>query len=222
VIRDLHGRVSIRSQRGRVYLDMSGTSADHKNLPNAPDDLRGAADRLPPSKRCDVRYFARKLTLMPPTGSSGPPWRWHLLSDVNAGRVRHPDGEADRRSRHKGRAAGTQARTIQLPQAPSAWIRAGDRHQPWIIGVPRTPADGHAGGTPRQNRPPLRSSKRLPGTSVSLLGITLSDGRGPGERAQSRRSVSSKAVIWLVAVATQISMFCHGEAGCEIGLRRMR
>jgi len=58
------------------------------------------------------------------------------LSDVNAGRVRHPDGEADRRSRHKGRAAGTQARTIQLPQAPSAWIRAGDRHQPWIIGVP--------------------------------------------------------------------------------------
>jgi hypothetical protein len=109
------------------------------------------------------------------------------LSDVNAGRVRHPDGEADRRSRHKGRAAGTQARTIQLPQAPSAWIRAGDRHQPWIIGVPRTPADGHAGGMPRQNRPPLRSSKRLPRTSVSLPGITLSDGRGPGERAQSRR-----------------------------------
>ena len=33
--------------------------------------------------------------------------------------VRHPDGEADRRSRRKGRAAGTQARTIQLPQAPS-------------------------------------------------------------------------------------------------------
>jgi len=29
-------------------------------------------------------------------------------------------------------------------------------------------------------------------------------------------------VIWLVAVAAQISMFCHGEAGCEIGLRRMR
>ena len=61
------------------------------------------------------------------------------LSDVNAGRVCHLDGEADRRSRRKGRAAGTQARTIQLPQGPSAWIRAGDRHQPWIIGVPPHP-----------------------------------------------------------------------------------
>jgi hypothetical protein len=27
----------------------------------------------------------------------------------------------------------------------SAWIRAGDRRQSWIIGVPRTLADGHAG-----------------------------------------------------------------------------
>jgi hypothetical protein len=52
--------------------------------------------------------------------------------------------------------------------------------------------------------------------------ITLRDRTGHGERAQFRRSVSSKAVIWLVAVAAQISMFCHGEAGCEIGLRRMR
>jgi hypothetical protein len=34
--------------------------------------------------------------------------------------------------------------------------------------------------------------------------------------------VSSKAVISLVAVAAQISMFCHGEVGREIGLRRMR
>jgi hypothetical protein len=39
--------------------------------------------------------------------------------------------------------------------------------------------------TPRQSRhrPPLRSSKRLPGTSVSLPGITLSDKGGQGERA---------------------------------------
>jgi hypothetical protein len=43
-------------------------------------------------------------------------------------------------------------------------------------------------GTPRQNRPPLRSSKRLPGTSVSLPGITLSDEAGQGERARTRRS----------------------------------
>jgi len=73
-----------------------------------------------------------------------------------------------------------------MPQAPRTWIRAGDRRQPRIIGVPRTPAAGHAGGTPRQNRPSLRSSKRLPGTSVSLPGITLSDERGQGERARTR------------------------------------
>jgi len=78
-----------------------------------------------------------------------------------------------------------------MPQAPRTWIRAGDRRQPGIIGVPRTPAAGHAGGTPRQNRPPLRSSKRLPGTSVSLPGITLSDKGGQdkggqGERARTR------------------------------------
>jgi hypothetical protein len=42
--------------------------------------------------------------------------------------------------------------------------------------------------TPRQSRPPLRSSKRLPGTSVSLPGITLSDKGGQGERAHCRRS----------------------------------
>ena len=41
--------------------------------------------------------------------------------------------------------------------------------------------------TPQQNRPPLRSSKRLPGTSVSLPGITLSDKGGQGERAHCRR-----------------------------------
>ena len=73
-----------------------------------------------------------------------------------------------------------------MPQAPRTWIRAGDRRQPRIIGVPRTPAADRAGGTPRQNRPSLRSSKRLPGTSVSLPGITLSDERGQGERARTR------------------------------------
>jgi hypothetical protein len=33
---------------------------------------------------------------------------------------------------------GNLARTIQMPQAPRTWIRAGDRRQPRIIGVPRT------------------------------------------------------------------------------------
>ena len=62
-----------------------------------------------------------------------------------------------------------------------------DRHQPWIIGVPRTPAEGRAGE--RRGGADGRGAavKRLPGTSVSLPGITLSDEGGQGERAQSRR-----------------------------------
>jgi len=47
---------------------------------------------------------------------------------------------------------------------------------------------GVSARTPRQSRPPLRSSKRLPETSVSLPGITLSDKGGQGERAHCRRS----------------------------------
>jgi hypothetical protein len=47
---------------------MSGTSAEHKTLPNAPHNLPGPADRLPPSEHRNVRYLARKLTLMPPIG----------------------------------------------------------------------------------------------------------------------------------------------------------
>ena len=50
--------------------------------------------------------------------------------------------------------------------------------------------------TPRQSRPPLRSSKRLPGTSVSLPGITLSDKGGQGERAHCRRSGRSGALSY--------------------------
>lgn len=132
------------------------------------------------------RRLRRELTILPPTGSSGSTWRWHLCRQVHAGRG-FVILTAKRIASHGARrAAGTQARTIQLPQAPWTWIRAGDRHQLWIIGVPCIPADGHVGGTLRQSRPPLRSSKRLPGTSVSLPGITLSDEGGSGERARTR------------------------------------
>jgi len=105
------------------------------------------SDRLLNLRTSAWSYFRTRLTYTlqahaaTPTHAADRVFRTAMvlapLSDVNAGRVRHPDGEADRRSRHKGRAAGTQARTIQLPQAPWTWIRAGDR-QPWIIGVPRT------------------------------------------------------------------------------------
>jgi hypothetical protein len=132
-----------------------------------------------------VTALEANCPLLPPTGSSRPPWHWHLCPQVHAGRGRHPDGEADRRLRRKGRAAGTQARTIHLPQAPWTWIRAGDNHQPWIIGVPRIRQTAMPGNS-AQSRPPLRSSKRLPGTSVSIPGITLSDEGSQGERARTR------------------------------------
>jgi hypothetical protein len=78
-----------------------------------------------------------------------------------------------------------------MPQAPRTWIRAGDRRQPGSSACPH-PGSRPCRGTPRQNRPPLRSSKRLPGTSISLPGITLSDEGGQGERARTRRSYLSR------------------------------
>ena len=54
--------------------------------------------------------------------------------------------------------------------------------------MPRTPGRRPCRRTPRQSRPPLRSSERLPETSVSLPGITLSDKGGQGEHAHCRRS----------------------------------
>jgi hypothetical protein len=89
------------------------------------------------------------------------------------------DAEGQRREpgQYDPDAAGAQELDPGRRQAPAR-----------IIVVPHTLAAGHAGGTPRQNRPPLRSSKRLPGTSVSLPGITLSDEGGQGERARTRRS----------------------------------
>ena len=91
---------------------------------------------------------------------------------------------------HAQRASGGNAgQDDPAPQAPWTWIRAGDRHQRWIIGVPRTPGRRPCRRTPRQSRPPPCSSERLPETSVSLPGITLSDKGGQGERAHCRRSV---------------------------------
>ena len=124
------------------------------------------------------------------------------LSDVNAGRVCHLDAEADRRSRGKGRAAGTQARTIQLPQAPSAWIRAGDRHQPWIIGVPRTLADGQAGERRGRTARHCAAVNGCLGTSVSLPGITLSD-------EEVRENALGPAVNW----SPNLGVFAVSAAG---------
>ena len=101
--------------------------------------------------------------------------------------VRHPDGEADRRSRAKGerreRRAGRSSCRRRLERGSGRTAPALDHRRASHPG--RRPCRR----TPRQSRPPLRSSERLPETSVSLPGITLSDKGGQGERAHCRRSV---------------------------------
>ena len=60
--------------------------------------------------------------------------------------VRHPGGEADRRSRAKGERRERRAGRSSCRWRPGRGSGPRDRHQPWIIGVPsHPPADGHAG-----------------------------------------------------------------------------
>lgn len=97
------------------------------------------------------------------------------LDDVSSGRPRR-----------KGQQWGLKDKTIRMPQVPRTWIRTEDRRQPRIIGLPRTwqtamPEDTAAEPTAG------RSGKRLPETSISLSGITLSDEGGREECARSRR-----------------------------------
>ena len=106
--------------------------------------------------------------------------------------VRHPDGETDRRSRRRGRAAGTPARTIRMPPVSSIWI-PGRR---WALApdhpAGRNPAGGHArerrGGAGRHG-PGHQGAGRCgcPERPSSCSGITLSDEGGQGERARTRR-----------------------------------
>ena len=134
--------------------------------------------------------FRDALFCMPPTGSSGLSWRWHLRPRVHAAWVGHPDGETDRRSRRRGRAAGIPARTIRVPPVSSIWIRPGDRHQPRVIqraGPGRRPCPG----TPRRSRPPQprppgRRRMRLPGALIFLFRHHAERREVRGERALTR------------------------------------
>ena len=87
-------------------------------------------------------------------------------------RVRHRDGEADRRSRRSGRAAGTRARTIGMPPVSSRWIPV--RRQASAPGASSGPDHGWRScpGTPRRSRPPPsppgRRKMRLIGASAYL------------------------------------------------------
>ena len=107
---------------------------------------------------------------MPPTGSSGLPWRWRFRPQVHAGRVRHPDAQTDRRAHRRGRAVGTPAGTIRMPPVSRSGSRAADGHQSRIIQRARTRqarARECRGGT--GCRSPGRRPMRPPGSPIFLF-----------------------------------------------------
>jgi hypothetical protein len=111
---------------------------------------------------------------MPPTGSPdchgvGTSVRRCMLHGV-----RHPDREADHRSRRSGRAAGTAARMIRVPPVSSIWIQSGDGHRPSGVSSGSDPGMRPCLGTPRRSRLPRprpsgHRRMRMPGASVSLF-----------------------------------------------------
>ena len=129
---------------------------------------------------------------LPPTGSSGLPWRWRFRPQVHAGRVRHPDGQTDRRPRRRGRAVGTPARTIRMPPVSRSGSRAADGHQSRIIQRARTRqarARECRGGTGCRS-PGRQGAGRCgrPDRPSSYSGITLSDEGGLKGTHATRRS----------------------------------
>jgi hypothetical protein len=137
----------------------------------------------------------RGRPLMPPTGSSGLPWRWHPRPSCMPRGGHHPGGEVDRWSRCRERAAGTPAGTsgcrrgsrtgsrmagtsadcLETPRQSGAGegIRAGEGHQPEIIQRAEASADGQPserrGRVGRVRSRSLGHRKmRLPGASVCV------------------------------------------------------
>ncbi len=123
----------------------------------------------------DVSISPGQLTLMPPTGS--PRIAMALASPSASARrigVRHPDGETDRRSRRRGRAAGTPARTVRMPPMSSIWIPGPEMGTSPGSSSGLEPGRRPNPGTPQRSRPPRprppgRRRMRLPGTSASLF-----------------------------------------------------
>ena len=91
---------------------------------------------------------------------------------------------------HAQRASGGNAGQDEIAAAGALDVDPGRRQAPALDHRRAShPGRRPCRRTPQQSRPPLCSSRRLPETSVSLPGITLSDKGGQGERAHCRRSV---------------------------------
>jgi hypothetical protein len=103
--------------------------------------------------------------VMPPTGSSGLPWRWHPRPSCMLRGARHPGGEADRWSRCRGRAAGTPAGTSGCPPGLEDVLRDG-RDVGRVPGDPRQSGarEGHQPGIIQQGP----GSGRWPAPRASL------------------------------------------------------
>jgi hypothetical protein len=104
------------------------------------------------------------------------------------------DVEADRRSRRRGERREFRPGRSSCRRRPGPCIRAGDRRQPWIIGL--TPHPGRRPCRERRNGADRHCAvvNGCPVTSVSLSGVTRSDEGGRGERAQCRRSALEQSL----------------------------
>ena len=111
---------------------------------------------------------------MPPTGSPDCRRAGTSVRRCMPHGVRHPDGETDRRSRRRGQAAGTPARTIRMPPVSSIWNPGPEMGtSPGSSSEPE-PGRRPCPGPPRRNRPPRprppgRRRMRPPGASIFLF-----------------------------------------------------
>jgi hypothetical protein len=120
--------------------------------------------------------FCRRQGLPDCHGAGAP------VRKVHAGRVRHPDGQTDRRPRRRGRAAGTPAGTIRMPpvsrsgSGPQMDASPGSSSGP----EPGGPVPGKAEAEPGCRSPGRQGAGRCgrPDRPSSYSGITLSDEGG--------------------------------------------
>jgi hypothetical protein len=133
--------------------------------------------------------------------------------------VRHPDREADHRSRRSGRAAGTAATMIRVPPVSSIWIQSGDGHRPSGVSSGSDPGRRPCLGTPRRSRLPRprpsgHRRMRMPGASISLF-RHHAERRGRSGRTPAYPPICHRTVPSVrSAEGAQNGIFCRVLAIC--------
>jgi hypothetical protein len=142
--------------------------------------------------------------LLPPTGSPDCRRAGTSVRRCMPHGVRHPDGETDRRSRRRGQAAGTPARTIRMPPVSSIWNPGPEMGtNPGSSSEPE-PGRRPCPGPPRRNRPPRprppgRRRMRPPGASIFLF-------RHHAERRGRSGKTHGYPPLWRQARATGMAV----------------